>query len=469
MISTRTRDRYLTRRQAMAAACAAGVAGRWTSPSALYGAGSLDDQRDLIVKSIRRTTYKIPFRPAPTRAMDREIPHWRYIEICDVELSNGVHGYGETLLYYTWGVTDDADIQRVQGKNAAAVMWDDGQGAGLQMALFDAVARSLEVPIHRLFGQQVNDVTPLSWWNIDMAPADMADECAFAYRSGYLAYKTKGRPWFDLWNQMDAATAVVPAEFKIDMDFNDTLWDAEHALPILRRLAKYPQTDIYETPIPQSDIPGNEAICREIDVNVAMHYGSPAPVDTVRHHVCDGYVIGGGASRLMQQAHFAATADLPFWLQLVGTGITAAYSLQFAAVLSHAKWPAVNCHQLYVHPVLTRPIQVVKGMADIPTGPGLGYEVDFDGIAKYQVEKPQERPNPDRLIETIWDSGKVMYIGNDDSVNFMIRKAMERKIPFYESGAATRIVPNDGSDAWRRMYDQARRDPVLTDERLFAN
>ena len=68
----------------------------------------------------------------------------------------------------------------------------------------------------------------------------MASECAEAHRNGYTAFKTKGRPWFDVFAQVREAAKVVPESFRIDMDFNDTLLDAERGIPILTELAKYP-------------------------------------------------------------------------------------------------------------------------------------------------------------------------------------------------------------------------------------
>ena len=177
--------------------------------------------------------------------MDRELPHWRYSEIFEVQLKSGKVGIGETLLYYTWGVSGDDDVKRIIGQSAVDLMWDDRLGAGLQSALFDAASQTLDVPIHRLLGRQVHERTPLSWWNIDMAVDDMASECREAHRRGYLSYKTKGRPWFDLWKQVDSAAMVVPENFKIDMDFNDTLLDAERGIPVVKDLERYPQIDIY--------------------------------------------------------------------------------------------------------------------------------------------------------------------------------------------------------------------------------
>ncbi|MEC7923535.1 MAG: dgoA protein, partial [Planctomycetota bacterium] len=172
--------------------------------------------RHLIVDKVETETVKLPYRAAPNRAMSRELPHWRYVEIFRVHLRSGKVGIGETLLYYTWGVSTEAHIKRVVGKNAADFMWDDGLGAGLQIALFDAVAKTLEVPVHRLLGRKVHEKTPLSWWNIDMNVEDMASECREALRLGYLSYKTKGRPWFDIWKQVEVAAKAVPETFKID-------------------------------------------------------------------------------------------------------------------------------------------------------------------------------------------------------------------------------------------------------------
>lgn len=424
----------------------------------LQAADSLVSAKHYEVKSVRRTTVRVPYRDVPRRNMDRELPHWRYSEICEVELASGVVGIGETMLYYTWGVPSEDAVKRVYGKNALQIMWDDSLGAGLQMALFDAVAKTSTVPIHCLLGNKINDRTPLSWWNIDTSAADMASECREAMRLGYKSYKTKGRPWFDIWNQVEQACEVVPAWFKIDMDFNDTLLTADRGMPIIKDLEKYPQVDIYESPIPQGDIEGNRKICDATRVNIAMHYGNPKPAIAVRERVCDGFVIGGGATRLMRSAHFAADADLPFWLQLVGTGITAAFSLHFGGVLSHATWPAVNCHQLYKSDLLSNRIEVTDGLAKVPDEVGLGYELDRDTVQRLRVPRPKARPEPERLVETSYPSGKKIYSASDGKVNFMLRPGMQGKYPYYERGADSRAIPNDGSSRWRTMYERARTD-----------
>jgi galactonate dehydratase len=413
----------------------------------------------LEVASVEATTVKVPYREIPGRAMSRELPHWKWSEILEVKLKAGVSGFGETLLYYTWGTSSQEDIQRCIGRNAAELMWDDSLGAGLQMALFDAVARHLEIPVHRLLGSQVNRTTPLSWWNIDTSAKDMASECQRALELGYRSYKTKGRPWFDIHQQVEQSAAVVPESFKIDMDFNSTLLDADRGMPIIKDLEAYPQVDIYESPIPQSDVAGNRRIREATRVNIALHYGTPNPRTVVEEGVCDGFVVGGGASSVLRQAAFCSQVNMPFWLQLVGTGLTAAHSLHFGAVCSHATWPAVNCHQLYSHDLLKQPILLKEGQAKVPETPGLGHELDWEMVERFRTAKPSERPNPRRMVEISWPTGKRMLLAATE-VNYVLNAANRGAIPFYEKGADTRLLPDDGTSQWETLYQKALEGPL---------
>ena len=88
--------------------------------------------------------------------------------------------------------------------------------------------------------------------------------------------------------------------------------------------------------------------------------------------------IGGGVGSVLRQGIQAAAFDKPFFLQIVGTGITTALSLQLGAVLSHARWPAVNCMNIYQQDLLATPLEIQGGYARTPDGPGLGIEVDED-------------------------------------------------------------------------------------------
>src|SRR5262249_9315043 len=132
---------------------------------------------NLTIKNIERIWVDVPYRPVPRRNMIRELPHWTIFELCLVTLECGVRGIGETMVFYTWGATTDEAVKRALGKTATEIMWDDGLGAGLQMALFDAVGKAMEVPVHHLLGRKLRDDALISWWSIDLPPEDWLKEC----------------------------------------------------------------------------------------------------------------------------------------------------------------------------------------------------------------------------------------------------------------------------------------------------
>ena len=144
---------------------------------------------------------------------------------------------------------------------------------------------------------------------------------------------------------------------------------------------------MFETPIPQEDILGNRQIRASIARPVAMHFGSPPYVTALREEVCDGFVINGGATAVLRQGALSAEAGMPFWLQLVGNGMTTTWAAHLGAVLSHATWPTISCVNLYSHQLLKKKIDVIGGYHQVPDGPGLGVEVDEKAVEKAAMEK----------------------------------------------------------------------------------
>ncbi len=449
--------------RAMFSAFGAATLGRFLAPELLAEPAAAADDHPLIVDSIERTSVRLPFLPNSAKSMARELPHWEYFDVFEVRLKSGTVGVGEGSMYYSWGFTNEQDIARAKGKNAALLMWDDSFGAGLQIALFDAVARYAGVPVHALLGQKVHEMTPVSWWAIEMNPDDWLTECKLAVSQGYKSFKTKGRPWMDVYAQVETIAAAMPESFKVNFDFNDTLLNAERGIPVIKELAKYKQMDIFESPIPQSDAAGNARIREATDVKIAMHYGTPKPETVVKTGCCDGFVVGGGASRVKVQAAQAAETGRPLWLQLVGTGITAAWSAQMGGVLRNATWPAVNCHQLYEHSLLKQPFVVKEGKTQVKDEPGLGYDLDREALKRYAIQRPAERPDPRRLIKSTWANGTVMYTANNGKINFMLTAGMKGLYPYFERGVRTELVPDDGSAAWTKLWERAQAGPFKAD------
>lgn len=437
----------------------------------------------LEVTTADRIPIELPFRDVPRRNMQRELPHWNRFEIFEVELESGDVGYGETMTYYTWGSTSNETIERVVGANAVESMWDDSVGAGLQMALFDAVGKALSVPAYALMGTKYRTDVPLSWWCIDMPPEDWLTECKKAVERGYTVAKLKGRPWFDIREQINLLCRELPDWFRLDIDFNETLLDAEKAIPLIRELEENPQVARIETPIPQEDVRGNKRVRVSIDSDLVLHYGSPNPSRAIHENIVDGFVLMGGVSQIRREAAVASTAGKPCWLQLVGSNLTATFSLHCNAVLESAEWSAINCHQLFASSPVDSQMSVNDGRAVVPDRPGIGVDVDRDALEEFRIEETgqaessdqslaadhsefylrmqtRERYSPNRLIETRWPDGTKMYsCGENDQ---MLRYAQEEgSVPYFERGVETRLVPDDGSERWEELHRQTQEEPIV--------
>ena len=409
------------------------------------------------VTNVERIIVDVPFTPRQQEITRQSVYNWSILELCKVETDTGHVGWGETVIHYTYGrVTDDA-VARTIGQSPAELMNEDSLGAGLQMALFDVVGKILEISVHRLLGTKVRDWTPISWWCSHSSPENWAAEAAEAVAQGYTNLKNKPRPWNDIVAQVDAVSKVVPPHFHLDLDPNGSWENAGNAIPLIKKLERYENVAMFETPIPQEDILGNRQIRQAVNRPVAMHFGSPPFLTAVREEVCDGFVIGGGKSMTMRQGQCAAEVSMPFWLQIVGNGLTTTWDAHLGSVLTHARWPAISCINMYSHHLLTEPVQVINGHQRVPDKPGLGVEVDEAAVEQYRV--PQEvldeharqgqlyiHPKP-RLINTIvYPDGTCIHM---DYPN----------VPgTYVEGVRTEIWEDDGSQEWRNLYERVQKE-----------
>ncbi|HEX2325810.1 MAG TPA: enolase C-terminal domain-like protein, partial [Chloroflexota bacterium] len=234
----------------------------------------------------------------------------------------------------------------------------------------------------------------------------------------------------------------------------------------LRELEKHPNVAIVETPIPQGDVAGNKQIRAQTRLPIAMHFGSPPIMTALQEDVCDGFVIGGGASALMRQTALAAGANKPFWLQLVGTGLTTAWTLQVGAVATHAQWPAVTCMHIWGDDLIREPLRIAGGYATVPTGPGLGVELDEDAVERLRLPEQDRLPTrPRRLYSVSWPElaggaarGATVPAGEATVAGFegdLFREYEHGNLPRFGPGTGLAQRDDDGSASFAEAYSLA--------------
>ncbi|HVX46713.1 MAG TPA: enolase C-terminal domain-like protein [Mycobacteriales bacterium] len=415
--------------------------------------------RGLRITEVERIVVRVPFQERCRPWNEILVGQWGISEIIRVRTDDpDVVGYGETLLHYSWGSVSDAAIAEVRGGNPADFLGRDDLGPGLQMALYDAVARSLEVPIHRLFPlPQIRDRMPLSWWNTKMAPEVLAEEAAEAFASGYTSHKFKARPWFDVYEQVERISAVTPEYYTLDLDWNQMLLDVGTAAPVFAELDRNPRMGIYETPIRHLDLEGNRRLRDKAAHPIADHFHESSFPARVRAEAVDGFVLTGGAATVIEQGTLAHGFGKPFWLQLVGTGITTAFTAQLAAVLPGARWPSVTCLNIYADDLVTDEITVHDGHVAIPDSPGLGVEIDLEALERFAMKPPYRIDFPDSVLTVSWPGNRVRHYA---TIGQLWDDCLAGNVPAQERGARLEVWNDDGSGEFRELRARALSGPV---------
>jgi L-alanine-DL-glutamate epimerase-like enolase superfamily enzyme len=397
------------------------------------------------IKHVETLTLDIPFYARRvTRAMQRAQTHSERMQVCRIETDNGIVGYGD----------GSGGAEALKGRNPYALLNDSSLGMGAHIAVLDVVGQDAGVPVHALLGTQVRKRCPISWWDIDMPPQDWAAEARESLKRGYTSFKMKARPWRDIVQQIETVGKVVPHDYKFDVDFNGFLLNQPRAEIILQQLDEHPNVGMYESPFYLSkDLEGARILRERVRKPIVEHFRE----ELVHADCCDGFVCGGGPDARRQDA-LASSFNKPFWLQIVGTGITAAYAMHLGAVLSHAQLPYITCHELWKHDLLKKRLEVENGYMAVPEGPGLGIEVDEKALKRYRVDpggpSPTDRYRQNkRILRINWpgvDKKKRIWDFTNEAA--YQTEFYQGNIPGFERGVDLEVIEDDGSAGFKRQH-----------------
>lgn len=423
--------------------------------------------KNLRITGFERFRLDLPVRERMRPWAELLVADWSAIDVLKIKTNAaGVDGWGENLVNYSWGGdTPDELLESLIGQNPADALHRAGLGAAGKQALLDATSKALDVPLHQILGQpKVRDWCPLAWWVTKAPPEVLAAEAQDALQQGYGALKLKGRPFFDVRRQVEAVSAVTPPQFALDIDFNGMLMTPSDALPLLRDLDTYERVAIYESPTRAHHFDDLAFLRGKVDRPIAEHlYPSRLPtlVSTV-----DGFVVSPVEGwSVTQMASAAAAHNKRVWLQLVGTGITTAFTLHHGAVVPNATWPAVTAMNLFEDDLIMQPIQVEGGLARVPTGPGLGVQIDEVALQTYSgTSAPLETPRS--LIHWNLGNGRTYIVGEYQQLWTVLRE--QGGLPVAPVGAELRIRTDDGTAEFDSTYTKALTAPLWTTERTFT-
>jgi L-alanine-DL-glutamate epimerase-like enolase superfamily enzyme len=329
--------------------------------------------------------------------------------IVRVATEDGVVGYGEACPVEAFTSETQASIvELVETRVAPALVGRDASQriplltdlarvlrfapftvAAVDTALLDLLGRQTGVPVSTLLGGAFRDRVEVHGsvtWDEDPARvAETALEQREAYRWLKL-YAGRGEIDRDL-DRLQAVRDAVGPDARLIVDVNG-MWAPADLIQALER-AREIGLELLEQPLPLGSEPFQRDLVERLAIDVAADESVRSVADAatvVREHTATVINVGmsklGGPTAALQAAQIGAAGGLGVMVgSVIEMGIATAMGLHLAVALPHLTYPSYLMGPLkYREQVTAEQISVVDGHVAVPTGPGLGIDVDEDAL-----------------------------------------------------------------------------------------
>ena len=368
-----------------------------------------------------------------------------------VETDAGIVGYGDQRVR-PGGQPDPAIAASLIGRNPFDFINNHlSYGSALNCALYDVMGKYLEVPVYKLIGQKVRDAVPVAAWTRPASPETFRDEISRAADQGYTIFKMHTCDYHDVMEQTRLAEEVAPEGFKIHYDFNGNRSLAA-VLPTIQELERnHPIVGYIEDPLVKNDVDGWCRLREQTRLPIIMHGTPLGSVQEIIRGVADIYMIGGSIGDTIATGFACGKANIQTILQFESGTIGKAMALHMAAVLPTHTAHSINLDDQYEEDYTTERIPVIEGASPVPEGPGLGYEVDEDALARIAANKPIEIPKHVGVLHM--PGGNTLY-GRSYVSPTRVTGREEGTI----RGIKSEIWEDDGSTEFAGIYDRVQKE-----------
>jgi mandelate racemase len=258
--------------------------------------------------------------------------------------------------------------------------------AGVDMAAWDAVARSQGQPLARALGADLPEISAYNSCGLGLIGADLVPaEAQFLVASGFSAIKVRlGYP--DLKTDIKVVKAVRSAvgdAVHLMSDYNQAL-SVPDAVNRVRALA---DEGLYwiEEPCLAHDYQGYARVrdASRCPIQMGENWWGPAEMAASLGFgasdlgMPDAMKIGG-VSGWLQAAALADSAGMP-----ISTHLFPEVSVHLMAATPTRHWLE---YVDWASPILAQPMQIKSGMASVPDSPGTGIEWDEAAVGRYLVQ-----------------------------------------------------------------------------------
>ena len=287
---------------------------------------------------------------------------------------------------------DGADISAVSTRMDQLMYYNQSAKSAVEMALHDALGKALNKPVYDLIGGKQRNRVPVLWLlgtgNIE---GDIAEALA-KKAAGFVSYKVKvgvGDPLDDALRTRKVCEALGKG-LLISADANQG-YSLAQALAYVKAVDGS-GLDFFEQPISGHDIDGMAQLAAASSLPIGFDEGLHGIEDLLLHHErkaargCSLKTIKlGGLKGVMRAAELCEKLGMQVNLacKVAESGIAAASLMHLAAAVPQVAWGVSISNQYLADDIVRATVKVVDGHAEVPTGVGLGVEVDEAKVRNY--------------------------------------------------------------------------------------
>ncbi len=312
--------------------------------------------------------------------------------VSNLDMASAIeHHLGKYLLG-----ADPASVQALAARLDRNVARNEMAKGLLDIACHDLAARQIGRPVHDLIGGTSVDRIPLCGLVPLSPPDDVASLCDGYRRAGYGTVRIKlGTGAHEDRDRIAAVRERCGDQLRIRVDYNQA-YDMPGAVRAIRMIEPF-GIDGAEQPLPFGDLIGMTELARRVDVPIFLHESFFSMGDLVALIEAGGCgVVGinterpGGITGALRAIDYAAARGMGTIIHNQPLGLGTAAHVHIAAAradrLGHAVELAGDV-MFEEHLVHDRCV-VADGHIHVPTGPGLGVEIDRDALDDHLVAEP---------------------------------------------------------------------------------
>lgn len=270
--------------------------------------------------------------------------------------------------------------------------------AAIEMAVLDAQLRASGMSFAQFFGAVRPEVDCGVSVGIHRTIPELLDTVGGYLDQGYRRIKLKIKPGWDVEPVRAVRERFGDVPLQVDANTAYSAGDAKH----LAELDAF-ELLLIEQPLPEEEVLAHAELAKVVRTAICLDESitsAQSAADAIQLGACSIINIKpgrvGGYLEARRIHDLCAAKGVPVWMGgMLETGLGRAGNVAMAAMPNFTFPGDTSASDRYYHRDITEPFVLVEGRLKVPTGPGLGVNVDQEFLAeithKTEMVQPQRR------------------------------------------------------------------------------